>query len=649
MTIIPELSPDVLDLIIDKSKSFYVFLRLWLSGDRTLIAKLAQGVTRLRLESNSPLGVSQFPRAILSLRNLRRLSIKAAWLIVENPLDWRDITKSLPPSLERLRLSFPASNYALRDFDASATPHDLKYVQKPYPLGSSNLIDFQSVFPRLHTLKIDFGRGNFCKIDHADLSALPPSLTRLALGSLPEMKHRPFMSVLPRNLTRLDSLMNVARLSYDEIGEKFLRQDWALAPPHLQHISDLIVAEKPVDWIPATVTEANVVGSRNAFYQQNPSLELVRTLPRKLRCLRLYFGHSSPELLTHLLSAMPTSLVNLELHPIDDLQMTLSVPQLRLLPATLCHLKTMVDVDWMGLSDVMLDTAGTQINNIWPPHLQSLSVAPTRPDNLDKLLKCLPPSLVDLTFAFGALEDQDLEPKVLNASLLPNHLSSFTLSRKYIDAIVGSFPSSLTSFRSIDWRYKVDNLDLPPTLPDALQVLHTLSFPPNTPFPPNLKDINLKQLHYNRFGDIPKSTTSLRIQQLIGNSESPNHASELPVTLRMLHIVSVSASLKPALDRFDFSSLINLEELHLLCSFNTKATFPTLPKSLRVLEANWHAAVEDAVHLPQLLRSIVGIRWLGPRDQLARTFPPFAIASFPDFPPNKECIETVRRRLFSSI
>lgn len=70
MNFVYELSPDVLGLIVASTDSFYVFLRLWLCGNATLNAKLAKGVTRIRLLSNSADGASIFPRVVFSLRNL---------------------------------------------------------------------------------------------------------------------------------------------------------------------------------------------------------------------------------------------------------------------------------------------------------------------------------------------------------------------------------------------------------------------------------------------------------------------------------------------------------------------------------------------------------------------------------------------------
>lgn len=106
MTSLSALSADALGLVIDSSP-FTVFLHLFLCGNHALNSKMSSSVTKIELVSGGALPISKFPRSVSSLRRLRHLTFSSTTEVVDTPLEWSDILKSLPPTLESLGLYFP--------------------------------------------------------------------------------------------------------------------------------------------------------------------------------------------------------------------------------------------------------------------------------------------------------------------------------------------------------------------------------------------------------------------------------------------------------------------------------------------------------------------------------------------------------------
>ena len=320
MTSLSHLSSDVLGLMIDSSRSFYVYLRLYLCGNMSLNSKLSSGVTRIKLECREHYRFSRFPRSILSLRNLRRLTIKSTNNVLDNPLEWRSILNSLPPTLERLKLCFPESEMSLLDYAPHATEDDLTYIYKHYPQGQSRLIDIGALFPHLHTLKID-DSSDLNEIVPQDYLGLPPTLTFLGLGLQLELS---CISLLPRSLTHLD-----ADLYYIQADPSALAQAWSLAPPNLQTVRSICFGNINPSFLPLSLTETNLQTSLNP--------EFARSLPRNLRTLCILLDDkklaNDVNNLEQLFEALPSTLVKLQL---DNLaKICLSVPLIRSLPSSL--------------------------------------------------------------------------------------------------------------------------------------------------------------------------------------------------------------------------------------------------------------------------------------------------------------------------
>ena len=630
MTILSELSADVLGEIIDSSKSFYMFLRLWLCGSKTLNSKIAQGVTRIRLEGNFPkpnFVLSKFPRSVLSLHNLRRLTIKAVRQFAESSLEWSDIIKLLPPTLERLHLSFPGSKHVLVDYEASCTSG----APLGSPLESSTLIDLHTLFPNLHTLHIDAGSPeHHCGIPNELLSSLPPTLTRLGLGRYHGYK-TPLLSILPRNLTRLDSGLNLAT-----VEDSLLQQDWSLAPPNLHRVADITTRAVDSKWLPKTIVEGRISEIGN-FRAGGPSLDFVRGLPSKLTTLSLpCYG----PLAEGTLESLPSSLIDLSL---EELSVGLQPAQLRILPATLRFLKVAVE----SLDDERAE------NDFWPPNLQTLFLTPTVPTNLSKVISRLPHSINRLTLCFTGQMWHILPPSaiiVLEAPLLPKDLTSLTLMGRGISSIQSPLPPLL---QDLDMR-SLASMTIPlDSYPASLKCFRFYNKDLHTKvdmikFPPCLTTLELARWRYDWLHCIPKTVTHLIVYSMkYEPNDSTNQWADLPVGLKTLETRKMLKWPQQVIDAFDFSSLVNLETLKLRLFVNASKQFSTLPRGLIHLELGCKADPEFAEDLPRLLRSCV-INWKGGYQSVnihTHAFPLFALKCLA-IPPQDDDVIRARYQSF---
>ena len=693
MTTLFALSSDVLCLIIDSSP-YTVFQRLWLCGNGSLNSTLAFGVTEILLLNLGKLPISRLPRSIFALRNLRSLTIKSTTIVAGYPFEWRDIINSLPTTLERLVLSFPHSDFALFNYGSSgtrfikyigipnlseepptsdasdpvATHHreydyaNIQYIHTQYPLGSSCLIDIGTRFPQLHTLKLNPGpdhgqpRDSLCP---ADYLALPSTLTRLDITS--ECTSTvPFMSHLPRSLTHLGGCVSVR-----DVKSTDLAYDWSLAPPGLQTVS-VCVRNEAATWLPVTLTTLHLETVKDKI-----SVELVRSLPRTLANLYLSVNDNrlinNVDMAASIVEALPPTLVKLEFKRGSRTELCLSVPIIHSLPSTLVIFNAPCEVDCESLYAASLDADGNRLSNIWPPNLKHLNLSPHRafsappgPDvppqatSLNRLLNSLPQTLELLELRFGTIGIKPDTPTLtIDASLLPPHITSLILhGNNLVSSIGGEFPSSLTILNS--------KFESPPAISSFPGSLHTLEHNPTPLYDEIISHLSrLARLIVTKwstaqFKFVPKTVTNLDILLLEHVANSSHGFNELPTALISLKIAQFTERM--AFQNFDYSSLTNLTTLTIPI-LNAEKGFPTLPKGLHTLKTllTTDACIEDAMKLPRSLRSIEGIRWSGPRLDLAQLFPPLAASYFPmrkacDVDSeSSECIDILRDRIPSVV
>ena len=583
----------------------------------------------MKIVSRGEFEFSRFPRSILSLRNLRRLTIHSNHRIVNSPLEWRSIINLLPPTLERLKLCFPESEMSLLDYAPHATEDDLAYIYKQYPQGQSRLVDIGALFPHLHTLKIDNGI-----LKPSDLLVLPSTLTFLSLGNI--QYELQLMSLLPRSLTHLDVDLDLSKVDRPQLA-----QDWVLAPPDLHTITSMTFSENDASFLPLSLTETNLQ-TKHA----GPSPEFVRSLPRNLHtlCILIYDRevYRNNEKVEQLFEALPSTLVKLQLAKEGDPKICLSVPLIRNLPSSLRILIAPCDIDSVGLAEASLDAAGNRITNIWPPSLESLHTSPrglydtpsSRTVALTRFLQSLPQTLTDLRL--DAIHNfASMSPPILDTTLLPPRITSFTI--RILATIVGTFPTSLTSLDAMT--QMSHNIS---SFPDSLRslTLHIKSYGKLPTLPSSLLMFSASSWSTEWFKLIPKSVTHLHIKNLKHASGAEDCFHMLPSSLQTLKVGK-----GVPIDEYDFSSLINLKTL----VFPTLLTsnIPTLPRGLHTLrlKKTTITPVQVAAELPRHLRCIQGINWRDSNKHnlaLVQHFPPFAITYLPI---EQEFDEVLRARL----
>lgn len=107
-----KLPAEVLDNILSNLFVSHTVIKLWKSGSRLLQSKLANGITSVDFR-----GLSILPRfcppMLSQLRSLRSFSLYSTENLVENPINWPKLLKSLPSSLETLSIVSRDASLAL--------------------------------------------------------------------------------------------------------------------------------------------------------------------------------------------------------------------------------------------------------------------------------------------------------------------------------------------------------------------------------------------------------------------------------------------------------------------------------------------------------------------------------------------------------
>ena len=275
------LPSEVLGLIISGSNTSFVIVRLWKCGDRLLQSKLSSGSRSVDLKASLVVR-TKLPLFFGALRCLTYLSISSRLMIMEDLRDWSTFMFSLPSSLETLCIQARDTYWALLNHAPESTSTEEKLVSTEYPRGRSNLIDLNTLFPRLHTLKLTSSGPLELDptIEPSNFPGLPSSLTHLTANfDLVYTEEGPnrFLYGLPRSLRELCG----APFGKPE-GHNILENlvaDFAGAPPSLTSLKRFWENQvRDLDWLPKSV--AKYSGSYPTW-----SLYTARTLPPGFQCL----------------------------------------------------------------------------------------------------------------------------------------------------------------------------------------------------------------------------------------------------------------------------------------------------------------------------------------------------------------------------
>lgn len=200
------LPPDFFDLVLGFHSTSYFALLLWKCGCKLLNSKLSAGVTRLYLRNRRErFCASSGPSIAFNLRSLHSLTLHTAKTLAVSPLDASKLISSLPVSLEALDISAALGVQAFFNHAPESTYDDLKCIESHYTRGYSRIIDMETLFPRLRSLKIaDSSKGEFLAPDFA---GLPTSLTSIKVRTLIDpLDWQAFLDQLPPHLRSLGTI-----------------------------------------------------------------------------------------------------------------------------------------------------------------------------------------------------------------------------------------------------------------------------------------------------------------------------------------------------------------------------------------------------------------------------------------------------------
>lgn len=582
-----QLPSDLLAQIIPDPQIF----TLMKCGDLLLNGKLQSGVRELALALH-PIGKPRVPRLVAQLRVLRSFSIKSSRGFFKDPCQAVAFTKSLPPTLEMLEVDCGAAFNWFMNSAPSSTSTCPIYIKTQYSRGLSRLIDLESLFPRLHTLK----SGNSYIV--SDLAALPASLTYFSAGNIWfQPKDGRSLSLLPPSLKTLEGTLALRAFASDFESHAAYWEDWRNGHPQLEQLGDIFLYEYAfVSYLPRTIAIRSIKLSHCTVKLLSGLPECVHhlevasldktefntviwssILPRKLESLHATFYPASIALT---LSQLPKSLASLTCQPHWHFKGSeiLNLSEKRdFWPPNLTVIHNFNIYD---LSDISL----------LPRTLKSLRIA--LPSEFDDHPMCLdgslfPPGLTDLSILNlkSAIDIINPLPAMLKVLEIKSDLTkSFGVNRKSFEMI----PKSIT------------RLSITPQLsqwPLHDEVPYILSS--------HLIELDLGIWHIKWIGDIPKSVTKLRLALYesyeIDLAATNQLFKDLPTNLTTLELSAPG----PSGDDGTIFSAGCLSTLPCLQSLDVDfGRFPSsfirnLPKSLTSLAVNMEALDEkDAPFLP---------------------------------------------------
>ena len=235
MRLLSDFPPEVIDQIVGATDTSYVVVHLWKCGDRTLNSRLSKGVTLIDLKCH-PLANCTVPRMISEFRSLRHLRLYSYGSMVKKERHWRTIFRSWPSTLEYLAIE-SYQDFVILFYNPSSNP--FKPISTTYARGKSCAIELETLFPRLHTLKLaSSGSIEAGHIFPDIFPALPASLTRLEapIRLAHDNLTTSYLSLLPPGILHLTGPIEwtvYTGLSSEE-GIEAMRFDCAHAPSGLQ-------------------------------------------------------------------------------------------------------------------------------------------------------------------------------------------------------------------------------------------------------------------------------------------------------------------------------------------------------------------------------------------------------------------------------
>lgn len=286
---------EILARVLRQPESSNIIVALWKCGNKQLNGSLSNGgCDTVVLKDDVPSSTSRWPRLLVELRHLKKLSIDRVEALIGSSEFISEELRKLAPTVEEIRLNFRGGLEALLSSDSPRLGPNSKDAKR--------LWNITQHFPNLKVLEVETGIYDAHPSPPFSLADILPSL--------------------PATLTRL-------HLTVDETQMKDFRSNKlpsGLKEIKLRHISGTIL------W-PSSLT--SILGATANEYDY---LEALDRLPRGVREISHNFWPSEKPLTESTWDALPTTLLSLNLNGgIDEASFTGQVWSAAL-PQHLTHL-----------------------------------------------------------------------------------------------------------------------------------------------------------------------------------------------------------------------------------------------------------------------------------------------------------------------
>lgn len=454
------LPQSMLGILLSDHSCSPMFLRLWLTGDKNLQARLEGGITSIHL-TNAARHPVCYPQLIARLRNLRSMSLESNYSLVKGDEDYTQLITSLPRSLETLRLITGDPYSPLTDFQGM-------FAAKGSQPPPTRILDLKELFPSLKTLHIQFDSEILPSLEPVDFVNLPSSLTVLN-GYLQLPPDPEVLARLPRSLRRLEGSLNFNACPSTETLVR-----WPFDLPNLEYV-ELLGPDVRERFVPFETFERGKTIRRRKMkpltraWAPPPALsgwpEFVNTV-----CIQMPFES--------FLMSLPRHITDLRIDSVlppnfDVAELPRSLVRLHILKGDLMLMFPGIDDPDGENFDLFKDA--------WPPTLTELLFHSDT--TIDSFLR-LPDTLLSLSLDHVEHDFEDVIGSFsysFYAAELPANLTrlalNFDLHSSYVIEIEGEMPYSLLSFELTDRKKRGFKLDVNgfAELPDTLTSLYCVT------------------------------------------------------------------------------------------------------------------------------------------------------------------------------
>lgn len=592
--ILAHLPPEILGFILSADTSSPMALRLWKCGCKLLNSKLSSHVTHVELHSRPQLHPKgPLPHILFNFRRLRYLCIESSQPLSRNVSEWPMVISSLPATLETLQIVAPYAHLALLNHTPESTYSSVKTIKTDYKRGVSCLVDLDSLFPLLQSLKIEEPDDTRHFLIE-DFAGLPSQLQRFDARIVITSSSWYRFSLFPPSIRFIGRMELVNIESFDALPA------WpAELLPELEEMSFWDLKEmRTSHWLPRSLTRcAQGVPWTSA---------VARCWPPSTQHLKIETVILESFADQQWYQTLPPCLTELGLvENVGLIDSPLELAELSCFPSSLTSLVSGLVLQWS-------DMPGIDPANVLP-NLKTLDIAQSFVASTVESLQHLPQKLE--IFRSWALP-LELE---FDISFLPSTITKLDL-RMFADSaiITGTFPACLQHLTLVAGSLTRESFNLLcASLPPSITNLE-LSF--NRPksesassidwkIPSSLKMFRVDLWHCDGFSSLPRSLTDFGVDELRGIEDSPlvkegslfeqlpsnitslnvnkDTAPKLIPVQRISHLRALKNLVVSSLGIFESQMVRNLPtdlcRLHIMLRSLEEEDAPFLPRKLEVI------------------------------------------------------------------